>query len=72
MLVTLGVILVVVCFPPFVRVTQKDEPVEPEWKWNEKPDEHGDMQHAWYLMQSVVDSFFPKCCRTGYSCQREQ
>ena len=79
-LVTLGVILVVVSLPVSVRETQQDAPGDPgddycKWyaamPWDEKMPEHA-AQHLLSWTRCAVDSIFPKCCRPGYSCQREQ
>jgi hypothetical protein len=78
MLVTLGVILVVVSLPASVRETQQDAPGDPGddyWyaamPWDEKMPEHA-AQHLLSWTRCAVDSICPKCCRPGYSCQREQ
>jgi hypothetical protein len=79
MLVTLGVILVAVGLSVFVREPPKAEPVEQgseyckwyhEIPWSETMPHHA-MQHVLTWARCAADRLMPKCCRPGFSCQRD-
>ena len=76
MLVTLGVIVVAVSLPVFLHETQTVEQGSEYCKWyHEIPWSetmpHHAMQHVLTWARCAADRLMPKCCRPGFSCQRD-
>jgi hypothetical protein len=75
-LVTLGVIVVAVSLPVFLHETQTVELGSEYCKWyHEIPWSetmpHHAMQHVLTWARCAADRLMPKCCRPGFSCQRD-